>query len=202
MTRRIFQLFKRQKPSSGIQMPIENISTDDISVKCRDDVIREFLSLPMNANDWTPENWKVIRNRCAFLNVDWGEETREIINFWNELVDEQFHVRVESAAVPYFPGFTDRFTYKDRCCEVPYTATRNDCFIAVVTLCQLVNDDVDLRFCKDSVGNSDYSFLPLSPEQWTFWEAEYSRNLLELRFLKLPKTFEEFGKILDKLSGL
>ena len=160
------------------------------------EVVRKFLALPTDKQLWGKEGWRLLRDRSAFLSINWGEETEEIVSCWNRIFPGVLEVTCTAVDATNPAGFTHKFSCKGRTSEAPYTGTRNDCFIALLALNQVVKHDVDMRFCKDSVGNSDLCFLPLPPADWMRLESEFGAETLAGRFLSLPATFEDFEKYL------
>ena len=156
------------------------------------DVVRNFLSLPTDKRAWGKEGWSVIRDPSAFLSIDWGEETEEIVLAWNRIAGSDLTVVAEILDFEGLAGYTHKLTLGERTLYVPYVGSREDCFIAVLTLNQLVEATVDMRFCQDSVGNSDLCFLPLLPTHWSDFEAEFGKEMIDRRFRKLPRNFEDF----------
>lgn len=156
------------------------------------DIVRRFLALPTDHGSWRPEDWQLLRHRDAFLSVDWGLETEEIIRQWNRLFGPDHAVSV----LPHTAALTDRLNYKTHIRDVSYRESREDCFLSVMAITQLTNSDTDTRLCRDSLGNSDLCFLPLLRKEWSELEGMYGTASLDQRFAKLPANVDDFLALL------
>lgn len=157
---------------------------------------RQFLSQPANSSEWDRTAWQMLRERSTFLNVDWGEDSEEIIANWNDLAPDHF-VEISGEDAQTAAGFTDRLTCKGQSVTVPYVASREDCFRLVLSLNQLVRGELGMRLSRESTGNSDWSFLPLPHESWSTLEAEFGKEFVDARFVQLPDSWKELEIALD-----
>jgi hypothetical protein len=151
---------------------------------------KQFLSLPTNSEEWDGTAWRMLRERSTFLNVDWGQESEEIIDNWNNLASDHF-VEITPEDTQTAAGFTDRLKYKGQTLTVPYRASPEDCFRLVLSLNHLVRSRIGIRLSKESTGNSDWSFLPLPHESWSKLEEEFGKEFVDCRFIQLPDSWEE-----------
>ncbi|NKI72350.1 hypothetical protein GN109_23265 [Collimonas pratensis] len=157
------------------------------------EIVQKFMELPVDRTNWDADAWKLVRDGSTFLSVDWGEETEEIITSLNDIVGVQHPITASYEVSSNPAGFTHILTYQGRTLQISYAAERHDCFIVVLTLAELVKENIDIRFCKYSIGNSDLCFLPLSPAEWLMLEASHGQETINHRFLKLPQSFNEFA---------
>jgi hypothetical protein len=151
---------------------------------------KQFLSQPADSSEWDRAAWQMLREPSTFLNVDWGEESEEIIDSWNNLAPDHF-VEISGEDAQTAAGFTDRLTCKEQSVTVPYAASREDCFRLVLSLNQMVWGEIGIRLSKASTGNSDWSFLPLPHESWSTLEAEFGKDFVDAHFVELPDSWEE-----------
>lgn len=49
------------------------------------ELVRKLMSLPADRREWSPDDWKLLRNRKAFISVESGQETSETVSQWNGL---------------------------------------------------------------------------------------------------------------------
>jgi hypothetical protein len=157
---------------------------------------KQFLSLPADSLEWNRTAWQLLREPSTFLNVDWGGESEEIIDRWNNLAPGHF-VEISGQDAQTAAGFTDRLTCNGQSLTVPYAASREDCFRLVLSLNQLVRGEVGIRLSKESTANSDWSFLPLPHESWSILEAEFGKEFVDLAFVELPDSWEALEIALD-----
>ena len=161
-----------------------------------------MLLPPRNPGSWDKAAWKVLRNPEVYVCVEFGQETETTVDNWNRLVTPAFAItaKAEHASTP--AGYTHTLTCNGRSAQVPYAGSREDCLIAVLALYAVGRPDIDLRLCKDSVGNSDLWFLPLEPTDWKALETKYSPPLVDGRFERLPNTLSEFIKAFTSLQAV
>jgi hypothetical protein len=155
------------------------------------DVVARFLALPSDQNDWSGEDWQLLFDRDAFFTVCSGAEISETIEQLNNLLPERFHLTSICTPADNSAGFSDKITYSGKTLSVPYVGSGEDSLIAVLTINELLGDEIDIRLSYDSLGNSDHSFLPLAHTTWTELEAKFGIDLVNKRFVSLPKSWAE-----------
>ena len=152
--------------------------------------VHNFVSLGASS-------YSLLRDRSTFLEVNWGDEAELIVERWNALVSAPLQVTGGGETTQIAPGFTHRFIFQGRESLVQYAASRDDSFIAFITMSALVAPVVDMRFCTLSLGNSDLWFCPLMPYEWADLESQLGRETIDRAFRRLPPTFEEFALFLE-----
>ncbi|MEX3842339.1 hypothetical protein [Paraburkholderia sp. BR10882] len=156
------------------------------------DIVSRLLALPSEHGRWRSEDWQLLRNRDAFLTVDRGLDTEEIVGQWNHLLDPEHMISLPAPVA----ALTVRLSYKGHTSDVSYRASQEDCFIVVVAIAQLANAEIDTRLCRDSLGNSDLCFLPLLHTDWSQLEEANGTAALDQRFAKLPTNIDDFLELL------
>lgn len=160
------------------------------------ELVRKLMSLPADRREWSPDDWKLLRNRKAFISVESGQETSETVSQWNGLVPADFAIKATGRSTEKSPGFTDEITFIDRRLDAPYEATRDDAFVAPLTINELTKPEVETRLCRSSIGNSDLSFLPLRGSLWGELRTEFGDVEIDRHFARLPETFAAFEALL------
>lgn len=158
---------------------------------------RQFLSLPEDLSKWDSDAWRMLRDPSTFLSVPWGEETDEIVALWNKISPKELTIVAapDSAQTP--AGFTHHLSCDGRTVDVPYRASREDCFVVVLSINNLVKESIGLRLSKASTGNSDWCFMPLRHEDWASLESQYGAAFVNARFVRLPDGWEELESALS-----
>jgi hypothetical protein len=131
------------------------------------EVVHKFLTLPTNVTAWDDEAWNLMRDRSTFLNVDWGVETEEIVDQWNSIFPSVMGLSAILDSNTTTAGFTHHLHFCERTLDIPYNASREDCMIAVLSINRLTKEQIEIRLCIDSTGNSDWCFLP-----WHRWNGK------------------------------
>ena len=158
------------------------------------EIVRKFLALPVNIAEWEDEAWDLIREPNTFLSVDWGLETEEIIDQWNNIHPENLDISSTLQSTETALGYTHHILCGSSTISVPYNGSREDCFIAVLAINQLIKEYVEIRLCSESTDNSDWCFLPLSHITWKELEQEYGSELINRKFITLPETWNELER--------
>lgn len=110
---------------------------------------------------------------------------------WDEYGDEleQWESIAQQRNLPLISAvIRDKDTtyyYKGKNVLVPLQNERGDNTIGIHTMGNLVYPDLELRVTVDTIGNSEFAFLPLTPDEWVKLENEYGVNVIESRFTPL-----------------
>ncbi|MES3023221.1 MAG: hypothetical protein V4857_16775 [Pseudomonadota bacterium] len=149
---------------------------------------RTILALPRDQDSWPYIN----ANVETFI---WDEHGLEV-DEWNAMVGK--NAGFEDVTASYSNPDEEHatfFSYKGKSVRVPLVFGREDNFISIHTLSQLVRKDSELRYCIDSTHSSDVAFLPLTPAQWRALEAEFGREAVAFRFLAIGPDLEAFSSL-------
>jgi hypothetical protein len=187
MIKMLGRLLGRNRTGS---LPIETIADSGAQHKLH--IVCRLLALPSDRSRWLAEDWQLLRHSDAFLTVDWGLETEELVSQWNHLLDPEHMILLS----PEVAALTVRLSYGGYASVVPYRAAREDCFIALIVIAQLAKAEIDMRLCRDSLGSSDLCFLPMLHAEWSQLEETYGTAVLDQRFAKLPTNIDDFLELL------
>ena len=157
--------------------------------------IHAFMGLPRDPKSWGREGWQVLRNDKAFVEVEAGQEPETTVENWNRVVGPAWAVTgtTENASPG---GYLTTYQCNGRSTQALYVGSRDDSLIDVLALSAVAKPDLELRILKDSIGNSDLWYLPLTPGEWADMEARYGAELVSWRFAPIPATLEAFIKLL------
>ncbi|PWF46736.1 hypothetical protein C7C56_015595 [Massilia glaciei] len=146
-----------------------------------------MLALPRAQDSWT----YIMEHAETFIWDEHGLEVEE----WNAMAGKGAGFEDVTATFNN-PDEEDAtfLTYKGKTVRVPLVHDREDNFISIHTLSQLVREDSELRYCIDSTHSSDVAFLALSPAQWRALESEFGREAVDFRFLAIGPDLEAFFK--------
>jgi len=158
--------------------------------------VHALMGLPRDRTTWGREGWRILRNDQAFVEVEAGQEPEITVENWNRVVGPIWAVAgtTQEASTP--AGYVTRYECNGRSTQALYAGTRDDYLIDALALSSVAKPDLELRICKDSIGNSDLWYLPLTPQEWTDLEAQYGADLVSFRFAPLPATLEAFINLL------
>lgn len=158
------------------------------------EAINAFMALPQDRKTWDKQAWRTLRNHEVFVCVDFGQEPETTVDNWNRVVEPIWAVTAttEHASTP--AGYTTKLVCNGRSSQVLYEGSRHDCILDVLALNSVAKADIELRICKDSIGNSDLCFLPLTPNEWRDLETTYGEEFVSRRFARLPATLDAFLK--------
>jgi hypothetical protein len=172
--------------------PTKTETLADPRAQAKLDIVRRFLALPSERDGWRAEDWQLLRHSDAFLTVDWGLDTEEIVGQWNHLLGPDHRISLPAPV----SALSFSLSYKGHTSDVLYRASREDCFIVVVAIAQLTHAEIDTRLCRDSLENSDLCFLPLPHAEWRQLDKTYGTAALDQRFAKVPANIDDFLALL------
>ncbi len=109
------------------------------------------------------------------------DESGDELKQW-ECIAEQRNLPLVSAVIH---GKDTTYCYKEKSVLVPFQNAPRDSTIGVHTMGNLVYPDIELRVVVDTIGNSEFAFLPLTPLEWQQLENEYSVSVVGSRFMSL-----------------
>lgn len=153
---------------------------------------RAMLQIPASDSSWSC----MLESQTSFIWDEHGEE----VDDWNRMIASveglpEVSVSVDEVNEDEEEDEDDSrvyYCYRERSVLVPFQHERGDNLIGVHSLAKLVQSDSELRYCRDSWHSSDVAFLALAPTQWQTLEAEFGREAVERRFLRVDADFETF----------
>jgi hypothetical protein len=119
----------------------------------------------------------ISNNYEKFVWDEYGYELKQ----W-ERIAEQRNLPLVSAVIH---GKDTIYCYKEKSVLVPFQNEPRDSTIGVHTMGNLVYPDIELRVIVETIGNSEFAFLPLTKVEWLQLENEYSISVVESRFMSL-----------------
>jgi len=102
----------------------------------------------------------------------------------------------ENASTP--GGWASTLLCNGRSSQALYLGSREDCLLDTLALNSVAKPDIELRLCKDSIGNSDLWYVPLRPTEWKDLERQYGAGVVSQRFIPLPETLDAFVELLTR----
>ncbi len=110
--------------------------------------------------------------------IDWREEDENIITYCEDILQTNV-LFVTTNNADNERGFHIIISYKDQETVIPYKGAGADRDTTLMTLNQILQPEFEIRLCKESLGNDTLCFLPLSQEQWSFLDTQYSEQVSE-----------------------
>lgn len=165
------------------------------------EAVHAFMALPPRTHcHWSRKEWDILRNPEAFVCVEYGQEPESTVENWNHVVEPAWAVTATSENASTPGGWATTLVCNGRSAQALYLGSRDDCLLDALALNSVAKPDMELRLCKDSVGNSDLWYLPLTPTQWEDLETHYGAEQVSQRFAPLPDTLDAFVKLLARES--
>src|SRR5215467_1612116 len=155
---------------------------------------------PQIQRRWTKEEWEILRNPEAFVEVEYGQEPEITVENWNHVVEPDWAITATSEHASTPGGWATTLVCNGRSAQALYLGSRDDCLIDALALNAVAKPDIELRLCTDSVGNSDLWYLPLTPAEWQDLETQYGVEIVSQRFAPLPETVDAFVQLLARQS--
>jgi hypothetical protein len=133
---------------------------------------------PRIQRKWSKGEWNILRNPEAFVCVESGQEPEITVENWNHVVDPVWAVTATSEDASTPGGWATTLVCNGRSAQALYVGSRDDSLLDVLALNSVAKPDIELRLSKDSVGNIDLWYLPLTPKQWKDLETDYGAELV------------------------
>jgi hypothetical protein len=159
-------------------------------------LVKRFIALPADSETWSVEQYHSMRTPGTFMSVE-RVGIDEIVRLLNAAIRAHGQVTCSRISRGVGGDFVDRIEWKDRTEEIESERDPDDSIRAVIALSTLLAGEIELRFCRDSLGNSDLCYLPLTPATWAELAAEFGDAAVDRRFRKLPMRSEEFLHYLE-----
>lgn len=141
-----------------------------------------------------------MRDPEAFVSVDFGQEPEVTVENWNQVVGPNWTVTATSEDASTPGGWATTLVCNGRSAQALYLGSRHDCLLDVLALNSVGKPDIELRLCRDSIGNSDLCYLPLPATEWDNLETRYGKEQVFQRFAPLPETLDAFLALLVSKS--
>lgn len=161
------------------------------------EAVHALMALPPRIQ-WSKREWNMFRNPEAFLCVEFGQEPEITVENWNRIVGPAFYVTFESENASTPGGWASTLLCNGRSSQALYLGSREDCLLDTLALNSVAKPDIELRLCKDSIGNSDLWYVPLRPTEWKDLERQYGAGVVSQRFIPLPETLDAFVELLTR----
>ncbi len=126
----------------------------------------------------------ISENHDCFI---WDEDGDELEQ-WSRIAEQRGLPAVTSE---FLNGDSVYYSYKGNSLFVPLLSKPRDSTIGVHVLGSLVYSDLELRVVVDTIGNSEFAFLPLTPKEWDELGSEFGVDTIELRFVSLGDSVED-----------
>lgn len=123
-------------------------------------------------------------NYDAFIWDEYGDELKQ----WSGIAQKR-SLPLVSAEVR--DGEATNYCYRGKCVLVPFKNERGDNTIGVHVMGNLVYPDLELRVVVDTIGNSEYAFLPLTPQEWRELENVFGEKAVASRFTPLGTSVDD-----------
>jgi hypothetical protein len=137
------------------------------------------------------------------LGVDFGDGGVDIVDAWNRRLGKGAPLRHEYVPEEEREDGSDEdpifgwLEFRGR--RVPYRVRGErvtDALLIVHALAQVLQPDLELRFCRDSRGSTVPDFVPLRPSAWASVVVQFGVEAVERRFAAIPMDFDAFERLI------
>ena len=136
--------------------------------------LRSFFANDMDLND--------LFDSEAIIWIDWREDDEDVVNYFNDMMDEPIDIQTVSNGKPYGDE-------KDRDVTIKYFN-------------EFVKPDYEVRWFTESLGNDTLGFTVLSGAEWAKLNDEFGADTVRYYFEPIKLESNMFNLDMDEVFAL
>lgn len=154
-------------------------------------LVKDFFSHDMDLDD--------LFDSEAIIWIDWREDDEDVVNYFNDMMDEPIHIQTVSNGKPY--GDDILLKKGDNELLIPY-GDEKDRDVTIKYFNDFVQPDYEVRWFVESLGNDTLGFTVLSGAEWANLEDEFGADTV--RYYFEPNNLESnmFNLDMDEVFAL
>ena len=129
--------------------------------------LRSFFANDIDLND--------LFDSEAIIWIDWREYDEDVVNYFNDMMDEPIDIQTVSNGKPYGDDIVLKHGNKEL--QIPY-GDEQDRDVTIKYFNDFVKPDYEVRWFAESLGNDTLGFTVLSGAEW----AKLTMNLGQIQF--------------------
>ena len=154
-------------------------------------LVKDFFSNDMDLND--------LYDSEAIIWIDWGEYDEDVVNYFNDMIDEPIDIEIVSNGKPYGDDIVLKNGNKEL--QIPY-GDEQDRDVTIKYFNDFVNPDYEVRWFAESLGNDTLGFTELSGVEWANLEDEFGADTVRYYFEPINLESNMFNLDMDEVSAL
>ena len=135
----------------------------------------------------------------AIIWIDWREYDEDVVNYFNDMMDEPIDIQTVSNGKPY--GDDIVLKKGDKELQIPY-GDEQDRDVTIKYFNDFVKPDYEVRWFVESLGNDTLGFTVLSGAEWANLEDEFGADTVRYYFEPINLESNMFNLGIDEVFAL
>ena len=153
--------------------------------------LRSFFANDIDVND--------LFDSEAIIWIDWREYDEDVVNYFNDMMDEPIDIQIVSNGKPYGDDIVLKNGNKEL--QIPY-GDEQDRDVTIKYFNDFVRPDYEVRWFTESLGNDTLGFTVLSGAEWANLEDEFGADTVRYYFEPIDLESNMFNLDIDEVSAL
>ena len=154
-------------------------------------LVKDFFSHDMDLVD--------LFDSEAIIWIDWREDDEDVVNYFNDMMDEPIDIQTVSNGKPY--GDDIVLQKGDKELLIPY-GDEKDRDVMIKYFNEFVKPDYEVRWFVESLGNDTLGFTVLSGAEWAKLNDEFGADTVRYYFEPINLESNMFNLDMDEVFAL
>lgn len=154
-------------------------------------LVKDFFSHDMDLVD--------LFDSEAIIWIDWREDDEDVVNYFNDMMDEPIDIQTVSNGKPY--GDDIVLQKGDKELQIPY-GDEKDRDVTIKYFNDFVQPDYEVRWFVESLGNDTLGFTVLSGAEWAKLNDEFGADTVRYYFESINLESNMFNLDMNEVSAL
>ena len=154
-------------------------------------LVKDFFSHDMDLVD--------LFDSEAIIWIDWREYDEDVVNYFNDMMDEPIDIQIVSNGKPYGDDIVLKNGNKEL--QIPY-GDEQDRDVTIKYFNDFVRPDYEVRWFAESLGNDTLGFTVLSGAEWAKLDDEFGADTVRYYFEPINLESNMFNLDMDEVSAL
>lgn len=154
-------------------------------------LVKDFFSHDMDLGD--------LFDSEAIIWIDWREDDEDVVNYFNDMMDEPIDIQTVSNGKPY--GDDIVLQKGDKELQIPY-GDEKDWDVTIKYFNDFVKPDYEVRWFTESLGNDTLGFTVLSGAEWAKLNDEFGADTVRYYFEPINLESNMFNLDMDEVFAL
>ena len=135
----------------------------------------------------------------AIIWIDWREYDEDVVNYFNDMMDEPIDIQTVSNGKPY--GDDIVLKKGDKELQIPY-GDEQDRDVTIKYFNDFIKPDYEVRWFVESLGNDTLGFTVLSGSEWAKLNDEFGADTVRYYFEPINLDSNMFNLDMDEVFAL
>ena len=154
-------------------------------------LVKDFFSHDMDLDD--------LFDSEAIIWIDWREDDEDVVNYFNDMMDEPIDIQTVSNGKPY--GDDIVLQKGNKKLLIPY-GDEKDRDVTIKYFNDFVKPDYEVRWFAESLGDDTLGFTVLSGTEWLKLEDEFGADIVCYYFVPIDLESNMFNLSMSEVSAL